>query len=164
MLSAMLFGTIGLSFTVILREASSTYMRSSLRQDGLVAIERLTRELNEAKEITSAEENSLSFWWQDTDSDGLRDASEVAAFSWDGSPGSTLKRDSVSLAFNVESFQITYRDLNNSLLSPSPDLSLADRDSIRRIEVELNLDQEDENITLVTAVIPRNLRQVRGPW
>ena len=164
MLFAILIGTAGITFIVILRESSSAQIRSSLRQDAIMAIERLSRELNEAEEITSAQSNSVTFWWQDTDGDGVRDSAELVTFSWDGSAGTALKRDTASLAFNVENFQVSYSNLNNSSLSPSPDLSLVARDSIRRLDILLKLSDRDESITLVTAIIPRNLRQVRGPW
>lgn len=163
-LFAVLMGTIAFVFIVVLREFSSTQIRSSLRQDAVTAFKRLTRELGEAEEITFAQDNSVSFWWQDTDGDDLRDSSELVTFSWDGTPGTALTRDSVNLAFNVENFQISYYDLNSSLLSPSPDLSLVDRDSIRRLDVQLKLSEEDEEVELLTSIIPRNLSQVRGPW
>src|SRR3989338_7193121 len=123
MLFAILIGTAGITFIVILRESSSAQIRSSLRQDAIIAIERLSRELNEAEEITSAQSNSVTFWWQDTDGDGLRDSAELVTFSWHGLTGTALERDSVTLAFK-ENFQISYSNLNNSSLSPSPDLSL----------------------------------------
>ncbi|UCD54785.1 MAG: prepilin-type N-terminal cleavage/methylation domain-containing protein [Candidatus Omnitrophota bacterium] len=163
-LYSIIIGVAGLVFIVVLREWSSTQIRSNLRQDAVIAVERLTRELNEAREITSALDNSILFWWQDTDADEVRDSSEVVTFSWDGTAGTPLKRDDVTLAFDVENFQINYRDLNNSPLSPAPDLSLEDRDSIRRLDVQLKLSREDEEFTLLTSIIPRNLRQVRGPW
>ena len=163
-LFAILAGAIAFVFGVFLREFSSTHIRGNLRQDAIIAVERLTRELNEAREITSAQANSVSFWWQDTDGDDLRDSSEVVTFSWDGTAGTALERDSVKLALNIENFQIAYRNLNNSLLSPSPDLSLVNRDSIRRLDIQLKLSKEDEEFTLITSIIPRNLRQVRGPW
>ena len=164
MVFSILIGTAGITFIVILRESSSAQIRSSLRQDAIMAIERLSRELNEAEEITSAQSNSVTFWWQDTDGDGVRDSAELVTFSWDGTGGTALKRDTASLAFNVENFQVSYSNLNNSSLSPSPDLSLVARDSIRRLDILLKLSDRDESITLVTAIIPRNLRQVRGPW
>lgn len=164
LLFSILIGAAGFAFVVILREWSSTQIRSNLRQDAIIALERLARELNEAREITSAQDNSVSFWWQDTDEDDLRDSSEIVTFSWDGTAGTALKRDSVNLAFSVEDFQISYRDLNNSSLSPSPDLSLVDRDSIRRFDIQLKLSKEDEEVMLLTSIIPRNLLQVRGPW
>ena len=163
-LFAILMGAITFAFVVVLREFSSTQIRSNLRQDAVIALERLTRELNEAREITSARDNSVSFWWQDSDGDELRDAQEVVTFSWDQTAGNPLKRDSVNLAFNVESFQINYRDLNNSSLSPSPGLSLVERDSIRRLDIQLKLSKENEEATLLTSIIPRNLPQIRGPW
>ena len=98
------------------------------------------------------------------DGDEVRDSSELVTFTWDGTAGTALERDSVTLAFNVEDFQISYRDLNNSVLSPSPDLSIEDRDSIRRLDIQLKLSEEDEEFTLLTSIIPRNLRQVRGTW
>lgn len=164
LLFSIIISAAGFIFVVVLREWSSTQIRNDLRQDAIIAIERLTRELNEAREITSAQDSSISFWWQDTDGDSVRDSSEVVTFSWDGTSGTALERDSASLAFNVEDFQISYRDLNNASLSPSPDLFLAARDSIRRLDIELKLSKEDEEVMLVTSIIPRNLRQVRGPW
>ena len=151
-------------FTVVLKEWSSTQIRSTLRQDAVIALQRITRELNEAREITSSQIKSITFWWQDTDGDEVRDSSELVTFTWDGTAGTALERDSVTLAFNVEDFQISYRDLNNSVLSPSPDLSIEDRDSIRRLDIQLKLSEEDEEFTLLTSIIPRNLRQVRGTW
>ena len=168
LLFAILMGAITFAFVVVLREFSSTQIRSNLRQDAVIALERLTRELNEAREIIIAKNNQIRFWWQDTDGDGLRDGSERVTFSWDKTAGTTLTRKqqgtTVNLAFNVESFQINYRDLNNSSLSPSPDLSLVDRDSIRRLDIQLKLSKENEEATLLTSIIPRNLLQVRGPW
>ncbi|UCD15790.1 MAG: hypothetical protein JSV34_01715 [Candidatus Omnitrophota bacterium] len=163
-LFSILIGAVGFTFVVILRQLRSTDIRSNLRIDALTAVQRLTRELNDAREITSAQDKSVSFWWQDTDSDNVRDAGELVTFSWDGTAGTSLKRDGVNLAFNVESFGIDYRNLNNARLIPSPDLSIVQRDSIRRLDIQLKTSDEDEEITLLTSVIPRNLRQTRGPW
>jgi prepilin-type N-terminal cleavage/methylation domain-containing protein len=163
-LFAILIGVMPFVFIVILREFSNTHIRNNLREDAVIAIERLTRELNEAEEITSAQDNSVSFWWRDTNEDNLRDSAELVTFSWDGAAGTTLERNDVNIAFNIEDFQINYRDLNNLPLSPSPDLSLIERDSIRRLDVQFKLSRESEEISLLTSIIPRNLRQVRGPW
>lgn len=164
LLAAILIGTAGVVYSVILRQWLSTQIRTHLRQDGVYALERLSRELNEAREITSSQASSIQFWWQDTDADGVRDSGELVQFSWAGAAGDPLARDSVFLAHNVKTFQISYRDLNNAALSPNPDLSLAVRDSIRRVDVDLTLSEEDEEVRLFTAITPRNLRQARGPW
>lgn len=163
-LFGILVGAVTYVFVTVLKEFSNTKIRSDLRQDGVIALERLTRELNQAGIVTSAQENLVSFWWQDADGDDLPDSSEIVTFSWNGTPGTPLRRGNANLAYSVEDFQIRYRDLNNKSLSPSPDLSLVERDSIRRLDVILKLQRADQDITLLTSIIPRNLRQVRGPW
>ena len=151
-------------FVVILKETQSTLTRNAIRQDAVLAIERFSRDLNEAREITSAQTSSITLWWQDTDSDGVRDADELITFSWDGTAGNPFIRSSVNIALNVNNFTLSYRDVNNAVLTPAPDLTLIQRDSLRRVEMSLTLSDQNEQITVVTAVTPRNLRQTRGPW
>ena len=161
---SILIGMTVFLFVVVLKEMQSTLIRNDLRQHAVLAVERLSRDLNEAHEITSAQARSITLWWQDTDADGIRDSNELVTFSWDGVNGNPFLRDTVNMAFHVNNFSLSYRDVNNGVLTPAPDLTLAQRDSIRRIEAQWTLSDQDEQVTVVTAVMPRNLRQTRGPW
>ncbi len=161
---SILIGVTVFPFVVVLKETESTLARNDLREDAILAVERLSRDLNEAHEITSAQARSITLWWQDTNGNGVRDANELITFSWDGVVGNPFIRSSVDIAFHVNSFSLSYRDVNNSVLTPAPDLTLIQRDSIRRVEAQLTLSDQSEQMTVVTAVMPRNLRQTRGPW
>ena len=158
---------IGISvflFSVLVKESQSTFIRNDLRQDALLAAERFSRDINEAHEITSAQASSITYWWQDTDADGVRDANELITFSWAGVAGNPFVRSSVNIVPSVNNLTFSYRDVNNAVLTPAPDLTRTQRDSIRRIEIQMTLSDQSEQVTVVTAVMPRNLRQTRGPW
>ena len=138
--------------------------RAGIRQETAIGMELLSRELNEARELTDTQVDSISFWWQDTDGDDLRDADETVTFSWSGTPGDSFMRGSVELTRDVQDLEFTYRDLNNTLLTPSPTLSLVERDSLRWIGVRMETQKHDETLITVLAIQSKNLRQTRGPW
>ena len=151
-------------FLIVLKEVTNHRDRLFFREEASYALDLMTRDLHEAREITSAKNESITFWWQDTDGDGLRDANELVTFSWSGTPGEALKRGDVVLAGSVETLTFSYRDLNKAVLSPDPDLSLVNRDSLRQIDIQFQLKKNDVDLTFLTTVYPRNLDQVRGPW
>ena len=130
---------------------------TEVRQDAGWAMEGITRVLREAREISGAGRNQITFWWKDIDGDEVRDADETVSYSWSGLPGEDLYRTakgaSVKLASKVKNFQLEYRDGNDNIL-PFPVVQPTD---IRHITINLGIESERKSMVLRSGVRLRNL-------
>jgi len=147
----IIVGFAGWSFVVGLRTWASGMNRTEIRQDSALAMERMVRELSQAKLITIAQVDTVKFA-ADADDDG---ADETITFdTLTGNLNRTVKDTITVLARNVNSFQLAYYDLNDVLLD-FPVLG-ADRDNIRVITITLTMNKADETLTLSSGAYARN--------
>lgn len=150
-LIGILAGVVAFTFAVGLKTWSSGLDRTDIRQDGNLVLERMVRELSQAYSIRNAEEDAITFW---ADADG----DEEVTFELENS---NLKRTSdggeTVLTPDVETFALSYRDVNNNLMTLPQDVaSQSKRDNIRVIIILLTLDKADETVTLSSSVYTRN--------
>jgi len=139
------------SFVVGLRVWDSGKIRANIRQDASLALERITRELSQAYSIQGAREDEITFW---ADAAGTE---EITIDVQTGNLTRTLDALATILTPNVQTFTLSYRDLDdNSMNIPSDVGSQAKRDDIRIVGISLVLDEEDETITLGSSAYTRN--------
>lgn len=156
-LVAILVGAVSFTFAVGLESWSSGRNRSEIRQDGNLSLERMVRELSQASSITIAHADRIKFD-ADVDGDGT---DETITFNFDDD-NNNLNRTVVGgattiLAPNVQTFGLSYRDLDDTLLSlPQHTNTQVKRDRIRVIIISLTMDKGDETITLSSSVYARN--------
>jgi prepilin-type N-terminal cleavage/methylation domain-containing protein len=111
------------------------------------SLDRMTKELRNALEIVSTSETSVTFWYQDLNNNGTREANETVTYSWTGTSEGYLKRivqtASIEVATGVKSFSLTY---NN----PTPA-------NIRLINIYITVQKGSNLSTLESSVKSRNL-------
>ncbi|MFH1709643.1 MAG: type II secretion system protein [bacterium] len=81
------------------------------------SLERMTNELRNALEIGSAGTTSITFWHQDTNSDGIMDAGETITYSWTGTSEGYINRivqtSTQEIATGIKGFSFSYNDPAN---------------------------------------------------
>ena len=153
-LFSMLAGFISWTFVAGLQVWDSGINRSNVRQDASLAMEKMVRELAQASLITAAQVDGITFV-ADLDDDGSNETItlDVSSNNLRRAEGSL----STILASNVQSFDLSYRNLDNKLMVVPEDTSGPDeRDKIRVIIISLTMNKGDETITLSSSVYARN--------
>lgn len=100
------------AFTSSMRLFSDELTESDVSLETHRAIERMSRELRNSKEIVSSSGTSISFWYQDTNNNGTREAAETVTYTWTGGTVEGITRTigatSVRLANDIYGLSITY--------------------------------------------------------
>lgn len=78
------------------------------------AMDRMGRELQQAREITSKSSTGITFWYRDTNNNSTREADETVSYSWTGGSTEAIFRTVVStterIANNINNLTLTYDD------------------------------------------------------
>lgn len=153
LVSIFVMAVLGL-LSVGLRTWGFGFDRAQIRHLGSAAMQRMARELSQTNSITDAQDGTITFL-ADLDDNGT---DETITYSVSGT---NLRRTEGSivtiLASNVQTFGLSYRDLNNDLLnSPGGTSTQTKRDQIRVITISLTADKDNETITLSESVFARN--------
>ena len=128
--------------------------RADMIQNGNLTLEKMMRELSQASSITDADDNTITFL-ADIDDDGADEAITYSVSS--NNINRTEDGTSTILASDVQTFQLSYRDLNDNAMSiPSDVASQQKRDDIRIITIALTFNKADETINLSSSVYARN--------
>ena len=153
-LFSILAGFISWTFVAGLKVWDSGINRTKAREDASLAMERMVRELGQASLITAAQVDGITFV-ADVDDDGSNET-----ITFDVSSNNLIRGVgslSTILASNVQSFDLSYRNLVNKLMALPEDTSGPDeRDKIRVIIISLTMNKDDEIITLSSSVYARN--------
>jgi prepilin-type N-terminal cleavage/methylation domain-containing protein len=76
------------------------------------AMDRMSRELQQALKITSKSSTGITFWYQDTNNNGTREAGETVTYSWVGGTTEAIYRTVVStterIANNINKLDLSY--------------------------------------------------------
>jgi prepilin-type N-terminal cleavage/methylation domain-containing protein len=121
-------------------------IRNELSEEGKKAVDWMVRDIKEIKDersINIADVSHLNF-----------DNSNAETIDFIKN-GSTLERNSFSLADNVANLTFRYFDGQGNELTPP--LSLTQRRSIRKIRIEITLRRDNQEVNFFTNIIPRNL-------
>ena len=153
-LLSIFIGAVFLVFVVQVRTWGSSLNRTMIRQHGHQALNRMVRELNQTNSITSASSGAITFL-ADLDDNGSDETITL------NTSGNSLRRTGgaviTTLAFNVQSFGLTYRDLNNNILTPPAGTDTqAERDSIKVVVLSFTMNKADETLNLSSSAYLHN--------
>ena len=153
-LFSVLMISVSWVFIVGLRTWNSGLNRAQIRQDSSLAMEKMVRELSQADSITDAAADEITFL-ADLDDDGIN---ETVTFDVNNTELiRTFEGVPTVLAFDVQGFELSYRDLDDNLLNlPQDTASQKKRDDIRVIAISLSMNKADETIILNSGVYARN--------
>ncbi|NQU95198.1 MAG: hypothetical protein HQ549_03070 [Candidatus Omnitrophica bacterium] len=141
-------------FVVGLRSWDSGLNRANIRQSVNVALERMTRELGQASEVTQAKAGNITFQ-ADLDENGT-----VETITFDVTNADNLERTEsgrdILMVSNVQDFTLGYylESGNDTLLSSVN--SPANRDTIRVVVISITVSEGDETLTFSTSAYTRN--------
>jgi prepilin-type N-terminal cleavage/methylation domain-containing protein len=150
-LLSVLVGVAAWTFVAGLRSWNSGIDRANIRQDGSFALEIMVRELSQADSFTIAQEDNVKFD-ADIDNDG---SNETITYSTSDSELSRKVNGTTTvLSPDVDTFLLSYRDLNDTAMTPP--ITGAEHDDIRVITISLTMDRFDETLTLSSSAYARN--------
>lgn len=141
-------------FVVGLRSWDSGRNRADIRQSVNMALERMTRELSQASEITTAKAGNITFQ-ADLDQNGTAET-----ITFDVTNADNLERTEsgvdILMVSNVQDFTLGYylESDNDTLLSAVN--SPATRDTIRVVVISITVNEGDETLTFSTSAYTRN--------
>ena len=144
-------GVVFWTFVVGLRVWGSGMNRAYIRQDANLAIERMVRELSQAKSFTIAQADQVKFD-ADIDNDGTVETVTFAIS--DGSLERTVDGTTTVLTSDLQTVEFSYRDLNDAAMAFP--ITGNDRDNIRVIVMFLTLNEGKETFTLSSSAYARN--------
>lgn len=153
-LLSIFIGVVLLVFVVHLKTWGSSLNRATIRQQGHQALGRMVRELNQTNSITSASSSAVTFL-ADLDDNGSDETITL------NTSGTILNRAegavTTPLAFNVQSFGLAYRDLNNNVLTPPAGTDTqVERDSLRVVVLSLTMNKADETLNISSSAYLHN--------
>lgn len=128
--------------------------RAQIRQGTASAVHRMMREFSQINSIADAKDDAITLL-ADLDDNGT---DETISYSVSGGNLRRTEGAAVTIvAPYVQTFGLSYRDLNNDLLNPPGGTSTqTKRDQIRVITISLTADKGDETLTLSSSVFARN--------
>jgi len=142
---SMILAGVFMAFSVVLKLFVDETDQTDIFIEADRGMSRMVRELREAKEITNASSREITFWYADLNNNGTREATELATYTWSGSPESNLNRiasgETFPLSYGVFSFALTYDNQSN----------------VKLINILLTVGKGDNRATLESSVRPRNL-------
>jgi prepilin-type N-terminal cleavage/methylation domain-containing protein len=153
-LLSIFIGVVLLVFVVQLKTWGSSLNRATIRQQGHQALGRMVRELNQTNSITSASAGAATFL-ADLDDNG---SDETITLNTSGTILNRTEGAVISpLAFNVQSFGLAYRDLNDNVLTPPAGTDTqVERDSLRVVVLSLTMNKADETLNISSSAYLHN--------
>lgn len=153
-LLSIFVGGVMLVFVTQLKAWGSSLNRATIRQQGHQALGRMVRELNQTNSITSASASAITFL-ADLDDNG---ADETITLNTSGNNLNRTEGAVISpLAFNIQSFGLTYRDLSDNVLTPPAGTDTqAERDSLRVVVLSLTMNKADETLSISSSAYLHN--------
>ncbi|MFA5103774.1 MAG: type II secretion system protein [Candidatus Margulisiibacteriota bacterium] len=126
---------------------NSEMSRSAAFLEANKAVSTLRSDLRSCLELTSANATGISFWADDLNSNGTREANEIYSYSWNGTAGSPLTRtisgSSTMIAKDIKNFLLTY---NSGTLA-----------SITQVDIKVTAGTAENAATFESSVKLRNL-------
>lgn len=129
------------SFLPTMKVSLSVDTRKDALQGGRVAMERMLREIREARSISAGfTATSLTF---------VNAANSTITYSWSGTPSAPLQRNGSDLTCCVEAMLLTYLKKDGT--------TTANPSEVWRIQADLQVKVGSETVELRSEVNPRNL-------
>ncbi len=134
--------------------------RAEVVQNARIAMERMTHEIRETREVYDAAGELIYFWWKDGlgDSPGIADDNEKITYSL---VGENLTRKDATMAEGepvaeyVQGFALEYRKSDGTVLSiPVDQEELA---NIHLITINLTIENKGHSTTVRASLHPRNM-------
>lgn len=146
-ISVAILGVLVTAYVAGNKLFNSEMNRSASFLEATKAVNTLRMDLRSCLEVTSATATGISFWADDLNSNGTREAGETYAYAWNGTPGSSLTRtvsgNSTMIAKNIRSFLLTY---NSGTLA-----------SITQVTIKVTAGNGQDAATLESTVKLRNI-------
>lgn len=132
---------ITMAFVPTMNVSVSVDTRKEALQGGRLAMERILREIREARSINGGfTATSLTF---------VNAANSTITYSWSGTPSASLRRNGSDLTCCVEAMTLTYlKKDGTTTTNPS---------EVWRIQTDLQIKVGDETVELRSEVNPRNI-------
>ncbi len=155
LLFSAITGATVLMFNTGLKIWSSSKDRIDIRQNGSLAMERMIRYLELARNITTAAEDSITFT-ADLDNNGL-DETITIAYDAVNKIDITIAGSTTTLTRDVNNLVLTYYGLNTeTAFTPPHPINPADRASIRVINISITMSKGSDTVTLSSSAFCRN--------
>lgn len=111
-ISVGIMGILVVTYVAGSRIFNAEMDRSASFLEANKAVNALRSDLRSCLELTNASSASISFWAEDLNSNGTKEAGEIYAYSWNGTPGSPLIRtvsgNNTMVAKNIHNLLFTY--------------------------------------------------------
>lgn len=128
--------------------------RENLREEGEVALARMTRDLRRVQDnLSIITADAQEFRFEDIDDVDLQYAYSSGTLTRREGSGGTPR----TLIENITSFAFTYMD-DDSVVIPTPYVGLGNMTELRKIRVEFTLQKNNETVHLTTDISPKNFR------
>ncbi len=146
-ISVGIMGVLVMTYVVGTGIFNSEMDRSSAFMEANKAVNALRGDLRSCLELTGATSTSISFWADDLNSNGTKEANEIYAYSWNGTAGNplmkTISGNSTMVAKNLNELLLTY---NSASLT-----------SITQVDIKITTGTADNVSTLESSVKLRNI-------
>lgn len=101
-----------LGYNIGIKTFTQETSRSDFFWEGSQGVQTVTEELRECLELTSADSNSISFWWKDLNDNSTMEATEKISYAVSNQIlVRTQGTETKPLVHNVIGFDLTYDDL-----------------------------------------------------
>ena len=142
---SMVMAAVFSAFSIFFRIFFDETQRTDIYIEADRGMNRIVSELRETKEIVSASSREVTFWLDDLNGNGTREANETVTYRWSGSIEAALNRiisnETFPVAYGVYNFTLSYDDPND----------------VKFIDVKLTTGKQLNRATLESSVRPRNL-------
>ena len=132
------------AFTASMRVFTEELAHSDASFETHKAVDRMTKELRRSLEIVTANPTDISFWHEDTNNNGSREADETVEYIWVGSQEALIRTTygkSIIISNSVTRLSLTYDNPSN----------------VRVINISITAQKGESISTLESSVKPRNL-------
>ncbi|MDO8536124.1 MAG: prepilin-type N-terminal cleavage/methylation domain-containing protein [Candidatus Omnitrophota bacterium] len=153
LLFSAIIGAAILMLSTGLKIWNSNNNRTNIRQNGSLAMETITRYLEQANNITAASASSITFS-ADVNNDGTDDIITIAFAAANKRINITIAGATSILAPDVQNFSLLYYQ-SNTQTSFIPAIQ-ADRDGIRIVTISLTMSKGNDTVTLSSSAFCRN--------
>lgn len=146
-ITVFVMGVLIVAYVASTRIFNEEISKSSALLEANKAVNNLRKDLRSCLQIISASSTSISFWAEDLNSNGTREAGEIYSYSWSGTVGDPLIKTSLgysyAIARSIRLFSLTYNTTETS--------------AITKVDIKVIAGSTTNLATVETAVKLRNI-------